>query len=107
MKLFFPILATIMAQTVTASAAALDLEMNSGDAKAVYTMTNESPNQVVAFPVLLGYQLGSSKSFFTGGDGAVAVVADGTQNFPDSLASSHSIQVHGNVSIGYFLVISP
>lgn len=96
------ILATIIGQLVTASAAAFDLEMNSGDAKAVYTMTNESPNQVIAFPVLSGYQLGASKSFSTGGDGAAAVVTNGTQNFPDSLASSHSIEVHGNVSIGHF-----
>jgi hypothetical protein len=98
MLLSFPFLTSAIALTAFAYGAAFDLQIHSGDAKAVYTMTNESPNQVVAFPVLSGHQLGPSQSFPTGGNGAVAVVTNGTQNFPDSLASSHSVLVYGNVS---------
>ncbi|KAJ5863534.1 uncharacterized protein N7529_005450 [Penicillium soppii] len=96
MLLSFPFLTSAIALTAFAYGAAFDLQIHSGDAKAVYTMTNESPNQVVAFPVLSGHQLGPSQSFPTGGNGAVAVVTNGTQNFPDSLASSHSVLVYGN-----------
>jgi hypothetical protein len=98
MLLSFPFLTTTSVVIAFAYGAAIDFQMSSGDAKAVYTMTNESPNQVVAFPVFPGYQLGPSRSFPTGGDGAVAVLTNGTRNFPDSLASSHSVLVYGNVS---------
>lgn len=68
-------------------------------AKAVYFMTNEAQNAVVALPVGMNGSLAMGTTTSTGGAGGSQVsMTDGTSNGPDALGSQASVQVADNVS---------
>jgi hypothetical protein len=68
-------------------------------AKAIYFMTNEAENAVVALPMSLNGTLATGTTTSTGGAGGSEVsMTDGTPNGPDALGSQGSVQVADNVS---------
>lgn len=71
-----------------------------GSGKALYIITNEATNEVVALPIGMDGMLSTGISMATGGAGANAV--DGSTNepaAPDALVSQSALTVAGNVSI--------
>ncbi|KAL5375006.1 hypothetical protein DPSP01_011496 [Paraphaeosphaeria sporulosa] len=65
--------------------------------KAVYIITNEAENAVVALPIRKDGTLAAGRSTKTGGAGAVMVgAASGNPQLPDGLASQSSLSVLGN-----------
>ncbi|OJJ42261.1 hypothetical protein ASPZODRAFT_137401 [Penicilliopsis zonata CBS 506.65] len=64
----------------------------SSNPKAVYTMTNDVPNSILAFAVSTNLSLEIPVSVATGGNGGQSI-AKGVPNYPDTLASGHSVEV--------------
>ena len=72
-------------------------------AKAVYFMTNEAQNAVVALPVSKDGSLSTWTMTATGAAGGSLVSAmDGTPDGPDALGSQGSVQVADDVSAELF-----
>ncbi|KAM0231827.1 hypothetical protein ACHAP5_010927 [Fusarium lateritium] len=71
--------------------------MESADAmgKAIYLMTNEEANGVLALPIGKDGTLSQGKITMTGGAGSVAVDADGNPATPDALVSQSSLTIAG------------
>lgn len=67
--------------------------------KAVYLITNEAENAVIALPIGADGKLSAGKMAKTGGRGSVAVNAEGKPETPDALVSQSSLAVAGNVSL--------
>jgi hypothetical protein len=78
--------------------------MGAHPAKAVYFMTNEAENAVVALPVGMNGSIAMGTTTSTGGAGGSQVSeTDGAPNGPDALGSQASVQVADNVSsVGVF-----
>ena len=69
-------------------------------AKAIYFMTNEAQNSIVALPVHKNGTLSQGTITLTGGKGAQEVSAmTGQPNAPDGLASQGSVRVAGDVRL--------
>ncbi|KAF2446632.1 hypothetical protein P171DRAFT_319808, partial [Karstenula rhodostoma CBS 690.94] len=65
--------------------------------KAIYFITNEAENAVVALPIKSDGSLAAGRSTKTGGAGAVMIqAASGNPQLPDGLASQSSLTVVGN-----------
>ncbi|XP_014551659.1 hypothetical protein COCVIDRAFT_30821 [Bipolaris victoriae FI3] len=64
--------------------------------KAVYLITNEAENAVIALPIGADGRLSAGKMAKTGGTGSAAVNAEGKPEGPDALASQSSLTVAGN-----------
>ena len=67
--------------------------------KAVYVITNEAQNSVLALPIGADGKLSAGKMAKTGGAGSSAVDAQGKPEAPDGLASQSALTVAGNVSL--------
>lgn len=67
--------------------------------KAVYLITNEAENAVIALPIGADGKLSAGKMAKTGGTGSAAVNAEGKPETPDALVSQSSLTVAGNVSL--------
>lgn len=67
--------------------------------KAIYILTNDAENAVVALPIGADGKLSAGKMAKTGGAGSAAVDAEGKPEAPDPLASQSSLTVAGNVSL--------
>ena len=65
--------------------------------KAVYIITNEKENQVLALPIDKSGILSSGTCIGTGGEGSVAVDASNNPAVPDALLSQSSLTIAGNV----------
>lgn len=66
--------------------------------KALYFITNEAENAVVALPIKSNGSLAAGRSIKTGGAGAVMIQASsGNPQLPDGLASQSSLTIVGNV----------
>lgn len=73
---------------------------NKVSAKAVYFMTNEAQNSIVALPVQKNGTLSEGTITATGGKGLQEVSAKtGQPNAPDGLSSQGSVRVAGDVRI--------
>ena len=68
--------------------------------KALYLVTNDDQNSVVALPIGAGGTLGKGTLTYTGGAGFVAVDAAGEPASPDALLSQSAFKVARNVSLG-------
>jgi hypothetical protein len=66
--------------------------------KAIYLITNEEANGVVALPIGKDGTLSKGSITMTGGAGSVAVDADGNPATPDALVSQSSLTIAGKVS---------
>jgi hypothetical protein len=66
--------------------------------KALYLITNENQNAVVALPIAADGTIGQGTQTLTGGAGSVALDATGNPATPDALISQSSLKVAGNVS---------
>lgn len=91
-------LLTVLALSLGASATPRG---NAGSAvgKAVYFMTNDGENAVVAVPIRADGKLSGGTQTSTGGRGSVSI--DGAMNAPaakDGLVSQSSLSIAGNVS---------
>lgn len=75
--------------------------------KAVYLITNEAENAVIALPIGADGKLSAGKMAKTGGTGSAAVNAEGKPEGPDALASQSSLTVAGNVSLLPYLRMLP
>jgi len=71
--------------------------------KAIYMLTNDAENAIVALPIGADGMLSQGKVMKTGGAGSIAVDADGKPATPDALVGQSALTVVGNVS----LYISP
>lgn len=87
------------------SAAALPLDTRGESceaphgAKAIYFLTNEDSNSVVAIPISLNGTLSGGATIATGGKGGSAVnAATGGANGPDALGSQSALTVVDDVS---------
>lgn len=67
--------------------------------KAVYVITNEAQNAVLALAIGADGKLSAGKMAKTGGAGSSAVDAQGKPEAPDGLASQSALTVAGNVSL--------
>lgn len=67
--------------------------------KAIYVLTNEGTNGVLAIPIGKDGTLSKGKVTMTGGAGSVAVDADGKPATPDALISQSALTIAGNVSV--------
>ncbi|KAF4502164.1 hypothetical protein FAGAP_1644 [Fusarium agapanthi] len=72
--------------------------MNSNDmmGKAIYVLTNEEANGVLAIPIGQDSTLSKGKVTMTGGAGSVAVDAEGKPATPDALISQSALTIAGN-----------
>lgn len=68
--------------------------------KAIYLLTNDEANGVVALPIGNDGTLSKGRVTMTGGAGSVAVDADGKPATPDALISQSALTIAGNVSPG-------
>lgn len=66
--------------------------------KAIYFLTNDKANAVVAVPIGNDGTLSKGAATMTGGAGSVGVDAQGQPATPDALISQSSLTVAGNVS---------
>jgi hypothetical protein len=66
--------------------------------KAIYILTNDAENAVVALPIGADGLLSKGKVMKTGGAGSVAVDAEGNPATPDALLSQSALTIAGNVS---------
>jgi hypothetical protein len=66
--------------------------------KAIYILTNDVENAVVALPIGADGLISKGKVMKTGGAGSVAVDAEGKPATPDALLSQSALTVAGNVS---------
>jgi len=66
--------------------------------KAIYFLTNDAENAVVALPIGADGTLSAGKLAKTGGAGSVAVDEDGKPAAPDALVGQSALTVVGNVS---------
>jgi hypothetical protein len=66
--------------------------------KAIYMLTNDVENAVVALPIGPNGMLSQGKIMKTGGAGSVAVDAAGKPATPDALVGQSALTVVGNVS---------
>lgn len=66
--------------------------------KAIYLLTNDGENAVVALPIGADGKLSAGKLAKTGGAGSTSVDANGKPAGPDALASQSALTVVGNVS---------
>jgi len=64
--------------------------------KAIYMLTNDAENAVVALPIGADGMLSQGKVMKTGGAGSVAVDADGEPATPDALVGQSALTVVGN-----------
>jgi hypothetical protein len=67
--------------------------------KAIYLITNEDQNAVVALPIAADGTIGQGTVTMSGGAGSVALNATGDPATPDALISQSSLKVVGNVSL--------
>lgn len=67
-------------------------------AKAIYFLTNEDSNSVVAIPIGLNGTLSGGATIATGGKGGSTVNSTGGANGPDALSSQSALTVVDNVS---------
>jgi hypothetical protein len=67
--------------------------------KAIYMLTNDAENAVVALPIGADGMLSKGKVMKTGGAGSVAVDAEGKPATPDALIGQSALTVVGNVSV--------
>ncbi|KAI9644112.1 hypothetical protein NHQ30_007465 [Ciborinia camelliae] len=73
-----------------------DCRHNDEKAKAVYFMTNKSPNEIVATPLGSNGYLGPPSFIPTGGNGGTATFANGKPMAPDALSSADSVVISNN-----------
>jgi hypothetical protein len=66
--------------------------------KAIYLITNEETNGVLALPIGKDGTLSKGSITMTGGAGSVAVDADGNPATPDALVSQSSLTIAGKAS---------
>jgi hypothetical protein len=95
---WFPVVFTLNSLVAYASSAYANQAVSTEGISALYTMTNNAPNDLVAYPVYNETQLGIPKSFYTGGDGGVSRNSTSGGIGSPGLVSGHSIVVSGNVS---------
>ena len=67
--------------------------------KAVYIISNEKENQVLALPIDASGLLSQGTCTATGGAGSIAVDANNQPAVPDALVSQSALTVAGNVSL--------
>ena len=65
--------------------------------KAIYFLTNEETNAVVALPIGQDGKLSKGTVTETGGEGSVAVDSDGEPATPDALVGQSAITISGKV----------
>lgn len=71
--------------------------------KAIYMITNDAQNAVVAIPIGADGKLSAGKMAKTGGAGSIAVDADGKPATPDALVGQSALTVVGNVSPSHII----
>ena len=74
--------------------------------KALYFITNDANNSVVAIPISKNGTLSDGSLTATGGAGSNEVDATGKPLAPDALSSQGSVRVAGKVSITYLYLLN-
>lgn len=74
--------------------------------KAIYMITNDAQNAVVAIPIGADGKLSAGKMAKTGGAGSIALGADGKPATPDALVGQSALTVVGHVSFHVVLIPS-
>jgi hypothetical protein len=72
--------------------------MMSGTGKAVYFITNDATNAVVALPIGPDGKLSAGTVTQTGGAGSASLKSDGQPAAPDALVSQSALTIAGDVS---------
>jgi hypothetical protein len=76
-----------------------------GQGRALYLITNDESNSVVALPIGTDGRLSSGRVIPTGGGGSVALNGDNQPATPDALVSQSALTVAGNVSATKLMVL--
>ena len=101
--MFLPATLVFAALAATVSCRPSHPRWRAHPAEAVYFMTNEAQNAVVALSVAKDGSLSTWTMTATGAAGGSLVSAtDGTPNGPDALGSQGSVQVTDNVRVELF-----
>ncbi|KAF7114978.1 hypothetical protein CNMCM5793_000748 [Aspergillus hiratsukae] len=93
---WFSIVCALNGLVAYASPTYANRTVSTGGISALYTMTNNAPNNLVAYPVYHETQLGNPKSFYTGGNGGVSRNSTSGGIGVPALVSGHSIVVSAN-----------
>lgn len=96
---FLPALLWLAQEASSHPACKPGMNSNAMMGKAIYVLTNEGTNGVLAIPIGKDGTLSKGKVTMTGGAGSVAVDADGKPATPDALISQSALTIAGNVSV--------
>ncbi|TVY77199.1 hypothetical protein Focb16_v007389 [Fusarium oxysporum f. sp. cubense] len=93
---FLPALLWLAQEASSHPACKPGMNSNAMMGKAIYVLTNEETNGVLAIPIGKDGTLSKGKVTMTGGAGSVAVDADGKPATPDALISQSALTIAGN-----------
>ncbi|KAG4286010.1 hypothetical protein FPRO06_07270 [Fusarium proliferatum] len=93
---FLPALLWLAQEATSHPACKPGMNSNAMTGKAIYILTNEKANGVLAIPIGQDGTLSKGKVTMTGGAGSVAVDAEGKPATPDALISQSALTIAGN-----------
>ncbi|RBA20821.1 hypothetical protein FPRO05_08268 [Fusarium proliferatum] len=93
---FLPALLWLAQEATSHPACKPGMNSNAMTGKAIYVLTNEKANGVLAIPIGQDGTLSKGKVTMTGGAGSVAVDAEGKPATPDALISQSALTIAGN-----------
>ncbi|KAF4434847.1 hypothetical protein FACUT_7507 [Fusarium acutatum] len=93
---FLPALLWLAQEASSHPACKPGMNSNAMTGKAIYVLTNEEANGVLAIPIGQDGTLSKGKVTMTGGAGSVAVDAEGKPATPDALISQSALTIAGN-----------
>lgn len=100
---FLPALLWLAQEATSHPACKPGMNSNAMTGKAIYVLTNEKANGVLAIPIGQDGTLSKGKVTMTGGAGSVAVDAKGKPATPDALISQSALTIAGNVSLNFLI----
>lgn len=100
-----PALLCLTQQVSSHPACRPEMNMAAANGKAIYVLTNDDQNGVLALPIKKDGTLAKGQVAMTGGAGSIAVDADGNPATPDALVSQSALTIAGNVSCEYSITI--
>ncbi|KAI1073026.1 hypothetical protein LB507_008923, partial [Fusarium sp. FIESC RH6] len=92
-----PALLCLTQQVSSHPACRPEMNMAVANGKAIYVLTNDDQNGVLALPIKKDGTLAKGQVAMTGGAGSIAVDADGNPATPDALVSQSALTIAGNM----------
>ncbi|CAG7560661.1 unnamed protein product [Fusarium equiseti] len=92
-----PALLCLTQQVSSHPACRPEMNLAAANGKAIYVLTNDDQNGVLALPIKKDGTLAKGQVAMTGGAGSIAVDADGNPATPDALVSQSALTIAGNM----------